>query len=147
MKIRFEGKPLSVNKIYRSYIRPGAKHPTTIKSEEYRKYEKHISSTVEREARGMDKLELARFVGSPLFFELVVYSPKVNTAKGSISKTFGDVDDFLKATIDSIFLGLNNAGLKVDDSQIAKCTAKKMLADREYFTAALNICLLFKKKD
>lgn len=76
---------------------------------------------------GMDNLEaFTAFLASPHKINISIYSPRVLTKKGEISKTFGDVDNFCKNLVDSIY-----NPLKANDALIMQLTVSKHHADED----------------
>lgn len=79
-------------------------------------------------ALGNDNLEaFTAFLASPHKVTITVHSPRVLTKKGEISKTFGDVDNFIKPLLDSIY-----KPLEANDALVMKIVASKHDADEEY---------------
>lgn len=77
---------------------------------------------------GNDNLEaFTTFLASPHKVTIGVYSPRVLTKKGEVSKTFGDVDNFIKSLLDAVYKPLN-----ANDALIMHLTASKQYADTEY---------------
>ena len=77
---------------------------------------------------GNDNLEaFTAFLTKPHKVTISVYSPKVLTKKGEVSKTFSDLDNMCKSLNDAIYKPLN-----ANDALIVHLTASKHYADREY---------------
>lgn len=77
------------------------------------------------------KAHVALAVGSrklawqkPLRLSIELYSRAWWTKKGTISKTAGDVDNFCKSSLDSLF-----ACIGLDDSQVFELHVKKLVGD------------------
>jgi len=67
------------------------------------------------------------FLASPHKVTISVHSPRVLTKKSKISKTFGDVDNFIKPLLDAIY-----KPLEANDALVMRITASKHHADEEY---------------
>jgi Holliday junction resolvase RusA-like endonuclease len=77
---------------------------------------------------GKDNLEaFTAFLASPHKVTISVHSHRVLTKKGEISKTFGDVDNFIKPLLDAIY-----KPLEANDALVMWITASKHHADTEY---------------
>lgn len=63
------------------------------------------------------------FLLSPHKVTISVHSPRVLTKKGEISKTFGDVDNFIKPLLDAVY-----KYLEANDALIVKVTASKQFS-------------------
>lgn len=131
--LEIDGKPYSTNAIYRSARIKGKivkyLHP------DYKIYKKLISVSMSETCSDDKWHQLCTSIDSrAILVRLMVYSSKTLTVKNKISKTFGDCDNFLKATFDGIFEFLNEYNTNLDDSQIMKLEVEKIPADREYFT-------------
>lgn len=70
---------------------------------------------------------LNKFLKSPHKVTISIYSPKVLTKKGEVSKTFGDVDNFVKPLLDAVYKPLN-----ANDALVMQITASKYNEDIEY---------------
>ena len=78
-------------------------------------------------AVGDEKLEaFTAFLAVPHKVTINIYSPKVLTKKGEVSKTFGDVDNFIKPMLDAVYKPLG-----ANDALVMKVTASKFQADIE----------------
>lgn len=142
MRIEIKGKPLSANKRTTPIIRKlkGMKRPITmgkILTKEYREYQSLIGMIVRNYLLENGREEVLSWENKPLIFNLHVYSPNVLTKKKVLSKTFGDVDDFLKPLIDSIFIELNQHNASLNDGQIVYCSSQKEYQEDEYFIISL----------
>ena len=69
----------------------------------------------------------SRFLESPHKVTISIYSPRVLTKKGEVSKTFGDVDNFIKPLLDAVYKPLG-----ANDALVMQITASKHHADKEY---------------
>ena len=79
-------------------------------------------------AVGDEKLEaFTAFLAVPHKVTISVHSPRVLTKKDEISKTFGDVDNFIKPLLDAIY-----KPLEANDALVMRITASKHHADKEY---------------
>jgi Holliday junction resolvase RusA-like endonuclease len=67
------------------------------------------------------------FLASPHKVTISVHSPRVLTKKGEISKTFGDVDNFIKPLLDAVY-----KLLEANDALVMQVIASKHHADEEY---------------
>jgi Holliday junction resolvase RusA-like endonuclease len=67
------------------------------------------------------------FLALPHKVTISVHSPRVVTKKGEVSKTFGDVDNFIKPLLDAIY-----KPLEANDALVMWITASKHHADTEY---------------
>ncbi len=77
---------------------------------------------------GIDSLKaFTAFLASPHKVTISVHSPRVLTKKSEISKTFGDVDNFIKPLLDAIY-----KPLEANDALVMQVTASKHHADTEY---------------
>lgn len=77
---------------------------------------------------GNDNLEdFTAFLAKPHKVTISVHSPKVLTQKGEVSKTFGDVDNFIKPLLDAIYKPLD-----ANDALVMQVTASKHHANEEY---------------
>ena len=70
---------------------------------------------------------LQEFLAVPHNVSIEIHSPRVLTKKGEVSKTFGDVDNFLKNLVDSVY-----KPLEANDALVMQITASKLHADKEY---------------
>ena len=70
---------------------------------------------------------LNKFLKFPHKVTISIYSPKVLTKKGEVSKTFGDVDNFVKPLLDAVYKPLN-----ANDALVMQVTASKHHANEEY---------------
>lgn len=70
---------------------------------------------------------LNKFLKSLHKVTISIYSPKVLTKKGEVSKTFGDVDNFVKPLLDAVYKPLN-----ANDALVMQVTASKHHANEEY---------------
>jgi Holliday junction resolvase RusA-like endonuclease len=70
---------------------------------------------------------LNEFLASPHKVTISIHSPRVLTKKGAISKTFGDVDNFIKTLLDAIY-----KPLEANDALIVKLIASKHDADEDF---------------
>jgi Holliday junction resolvase RusA-like endonuclease len=70
---------------------------------------------------------LQEFLVVPHNVSIEIHSPRVLTKKGEVSKTFGDVDNFCKGLLDSIYKPLN-----ANDALVMQITASKHQTDTEY---------------
>lgn len=75
---------------------------------------------------GDEEEEFRLFLASPHKVTINIYSPKVLTKKGEVSKTFGDVDNFIKPLLDAVYKPLG-----ANDALIMQVTASKFQADNE----------------
>lgn len=66
------------------------------------------------------------FLAVPHKVTINIYSPKVLTKKGEVSKTFGDVDNFIKPLLDAVYKPLN-----ANDALVMQVTANKFQSDNE----------------
>lgn len=66
------------------------------------------------------------FLAVPHKVTINIYSSKVLTKKGEVSKTFGDVDNFIKPLLDAVYKPLN-----ANDALVMQVTASKFQADNE----------------
>jgi hypothetical protein len=71
--------------------------------------------------------DFTAFLASPHKVTISVHSPRVLTKKSEISKTFGDVDNFIKPLLDAIY-----KPLEANDALVMQVTASKQYADTEY---------------
>jgi hypothetical protein len=71
--------------------------------------------------------DFTAFLASPHKVTISVHSPRVLTKKSEISKTFGDVDNFIKPLLDAIY-----KPLEANDALVMQVTASKHHADTEY---------------
>lgn len=69
--------------------------------------------------------------------EAYFYIRNIFTKTGSISEKSGDIDGFLKCSIDAIF-----ANLEIDDSAICKLTVYKLESDQDMSTFLISPMLL-----
>jgi Holliday junction resolvase RusA-like endonuclease len=77
---------------------------------------------------GKDNLEaFTAFLASPHKVTISVHSPRVLTKKAEVSKTFGDVDNFIKPLLDAIY-----KRLEANDALVMQITASKHQAVKEY---------------
>jgi Holliday junction resolvase RusA-like endonuclease len=67
------------------------------------------------------------FLASPHKVTISVHSPRVLTKKGEVSKTFGDVDNFIKPLLDAIYKPVD-----ANDALVMQIIASKHHADKEY---------------
>lgn len=72
------------------------------------------------------RAELVALLAKPHAVFITVDSPNVITQKGSYSKTFGDIDNFIKPLLDSIYKPLG-----ANDAYIYKVQAMKRFQDYE----------------
>jgi Holliday junction resolvase RusA-like endonuclease len=70
---------------------------------------------------------LQEFLAVPHNVSIEIHSPRVLTRKGKVSKTFGDVDNFVKTLNDAVYKPLG-----ADDALIMKLTVGKHDADDEF---------------
>lgn len=70
---------------------------------------------------------LNKFLKFPHKVTISIYSLKVLTKKGEVSKTFGDVDNFVKPLLDAVYKPLN-----ANDALVMQVTASKHHANEEY---------------
>ena len=71
---------------------------------------------------------LNKFLKSPHKVIISIYSPKVLTKKGEVSKTFGVVDNFVKPLLlDAVYKPLD-----ANDALVMQVTASKHHANEEY---------------
>lgn len=138
LKLEIEDKPFSVNRAHRSAIVKGRLISRI--SLAYKQYKREIASKISTVYKNDTLLDLAMKMDSrAIFVRLMVYSDKTFTRKNTISKTFGDCDNFLKPIIDSTFIVLKKYNQNLDDSQVTKIEVEKIQSDREYFTLELFI--------
>jgi Holliday junction resolvase RusA-like endonuclease len=67
------------------------------------------------------------FLATPHKVTISVHSPRVLTKKGEVSKTFGDVDNFIKPLLDAVY-----KYLEANDALVMQVIASKHHADTEY---------------
>ena len=81
-------------------------------------------------ALGNEKLEaFTAFLAVPHKVTINIYSSKVLTKKGEVSKTFGDVDNFIKPLLDAVYKPLG-----ANDAMVMQVSASKFQADIEATT-------------
>lgn len=74
----------------------------------------------------LDLEAFTAFLAIPHKVTINIYSPKVLTKKGEVSKTFGDVDNFIKPLLDAVYKPLG-----ANDALVMQVTASKFQADNE----------------
>lgn len=134
IEFTYSGKPFTTNRIF-STIRQKGKN-IRVRSREYNSFKKAIRIAIRSQVPDI-KAKCSCFIDSPLLLEIVAYSPSFMTQKGKISRSGGDVDNFAKATIDSIFSVFSDYH-NVDDSQVMELSIKKIVSDKEFFTVTID---------
>jgi Holliday junction resolvase RusA-like endonuclease len=86
-----------------------------------------FKAKVELALRDIDFNGLQELLSVPHKVSIEIHSPRVLTKKGEVSKTFGDVDNFVKNLIDSVYKPFN-----ANDALVMQITASKHQSDTEY---------------
>lgn len=122
MKLILPFIPPTANHTQKHALR--GKHITRYNTPAYNRFKDDVGNAL---YESFNLNDLAEFLAKPHKVTISIYSPRVLTKKGEVSKTFGDVDNFAKPTIDSIYKPLG-----ANDALIMQVTASKHYADEEY---------------